>query len=149
MILIIVLSCSAWPLGAAAQQTAGIDWQHQAHSIVGTLDYIAVDYPEAVQNGTVLKPTEYAEQREFAATVLALLSALPPRSQQNALIEQAATLTELIEQRAAGRVISDHCGRLAAGLVEIYGLTTAPRAAPNLATAAPLSRDSVPPGARW
>lgn len=138
MILIIILSCSAWPLGTAAQQTAGIDWQYQAQSIVTALDYIAVDYPEAVQNGTVHNANEYAEQREFAATVQALLVALPPRSQQGALIEQAAALAELIEQRAAGHVIRDHCRRMAARLVEVYGLTTAPRVAPNLATAASL-----------
>jgi len=138
MILIIIVSCGGWPLGTLAQQPAGIDWQHHAQSIVSALDYIAVDYPEAVQNGTVLNANEYAEQREFAATVQALLVALPPRSEQNALIEQAAVLTELIEQRATGRVIADHCRLLAARLVDVYGLTTAPRVAPNLAMAAPL-----------
>lgn len=138
MILIIVLSCGLWPFGAIAQPAAGIDWQRQAQSIVSALDYIAVDYPEAVQNGTVLNANEYAEQREFAATVQALLVALPPRSEQDALIDEAAALTELIEQRAAARVIRDHCRLLAARLVEVYGLSTAPRVAPNLATAAPL-----------
>jgi len=138
MILTIILSCSALPFGAIAQPTAGIDWQHQGQSIVSALDYIAVDYPDAVQNGTVSNANEYAEQREFAATVQALLAALPPRSEQDGLIEQAAALADLIGQRAAGRVVSEYCRQLAARFVEVYGLMTAPRVAPNLAMAASL-----------
>ncbi|NIA26760.1 MAG: c-type cytochrome [Desulfobulbaceae bacterium] len=132
--VLIIIYCLAWSSSATAQQTSSIEWQDQAQSIVSALDYIAVDYPAAVQNGTVLNVNEYAEQREFTATVQALLTALPPRSQRNVLIEQAAELAELVAQRAAGDVINDRCRKLAARLVEVYGLTTAPRTAPNIAT---------------
>lgn len=136
--ILIIISCVGWSLSATAQQASDIEWQHQAQSIVSALDYIAVDYPEAVRNGTVLNASEYAEQREFAATVQALLTALPPRSQQNVLLVQAAELVELVEQRAAGDLINDRCRQLAARLVEIYGVTTAPRTVPDLATGASL-----------
>ena len=39
----------------------------KAQAIVHMLDYVGVDYPESIQNGQVIKPEEYAEQREFAA----------------------------------------------------------------------------------
>ncbi|HNP64472.1 MAG TPA: cytochrome c/FTR1 family iron permease [Woeseiaceae bacterium] len=136
--ILIMIGLAAWPLSAAAQQASVIEWEHQAQSIVSALDYIAVDYPEAVRNGAVVNANEYAEQREFAATVQALLAALPPRSQRNILIEEAAELAELIEQRAAGEVINDRCRQLAARLVEVYGITTAPRTVPDLVTAASL-----------
>jgi high-affinity iron transporter len=136
--ILILIGLAGWSLSPAAQQASGIEWQQQAQSIVSALDYIAVDYPEAVQNGTVLNTNEYAEQREFAATVQALMTALPSRPQQDVLLVQAAELVELVEQRAAGDLINDRCRQLAARLVEVYGLTTAPRTVPNLATGASL-----------
>lgn len=138
MILITVLLCGGWASDAAAQRALGIEWQHQAQSVVSALDYIAVDYPAAVQDGEIVDASEYAEQIEFAATVETILKDLPPRSQQGALIEQAAVLTQSIERRADGLTISDQCHRLAAGLIEVYSLITAPEVAPDLSNAAML-----------
>ena len=45
------------------------------------LDYIAVDYRGAVENGRVISPFEYAEMREFSASVTQRLGALPDRAQ--------------------------------------------------------------------
>jgi Na+-transporting NADH:ubiquinone oxidoreductase subunit E len=48
---IIIITIPSWgglPSGVVAQQAAVIEWQNQAQSIVGALDYIAVDYPEGV-----------------------------------------------------------------------------------------------------
>ena len=42
------------------------------------LDYIAVDYREAVRDGAVINADEYAEMVEFASTMKAKLDALPP-----------------------------------------------------------------------
>lgn len=41
------------------------------------LDYIAVDYPEAVENGTIVNQTEFAEMVEFSATAGQLIGELP------------------------------------------------------------------------
>lgn len=55
---------AAWPQAPAhatpAAQAPGAD------QVVHMLDYIAVDYPGAVADGTVLDAGEYAEQQEFA-----------------------------------------------------------------------------------
>ncbi|MGE0808969.1 MAG: hypothetical protein AB7L76_25785, partial [Burkholderiaceae bacterium] len=48
----------------------------QAQSIVHMLDYIAVDYPQFVRDGVVVDEQEYAEQREFAGQVSALLAGM-------------------------------------------------------------------------
>lgn len=138
MILVVICFCGVLPLSGVAQSTAGIEWYGQAQSIVSMLDYVAVDYPEAVKNGEVADADEYLEQREFAATVQELLTSLPRRSDQGVLIRQAAALSELIEQRAAASVISESSRLLAARIVEVYGITTVPRVAPDLATAAML-----------
>ena len=69
------------------------------------LDYIAVDYAGAVQGGKVVAQAEYAEMREFAATVRAQLAALPTTPTQPDLIAQADRLTAAVEAKAeAGQV---------------------------------------------
>lgn len=138
MLLITIFVCVGLPLTAEAQELVVLDWQHQAQSIVSALSYIAVDYPAAVQNGLVRDIDEYDEQREFAATVQTLLKALPPRRQQDTLLEQAGILAELIGSQADSRVISDHCRQLATSVIDAYGLNIAPKSAPNISTAAML-----------
>ncbi len=49
----------------------------QAQLILHLLDYVAVDYPQCVQDGTVLDQSEYDEQVEFSQQVRALLHQLP------------------------------------------------------------------------
>ena len=46
------------------------------------LDYLGVDYPEAVKDGTVADQGEYDEQLEFSANVRAMIGALPGRPER-------------------------------------------------------------------
>ena len=72
----LVLAALALPAAASAQQpqaaSAQVAWR--------LLDYIAVDYPAAVADGRVISAAEYAEMREFSASVRERLAALPARS---------------------------------------------------------------------
>src|SRR3546814_4608552 len=64
------------------------------------LDYIAVDYASAVQDGKVISPAEYAEMQEFSATASEKIAALPASVQKTELHEDAAQLTALVEAHA-------------------------------------------------
>ena len=50
------------------------------------LDYMAVDYPEFVQDGVVLDASEYEEQVEFSEQVQSLLAQLPAHPEQPGLL---------------------------------------------------------------
>ena len=89
-----LISCLLWAgavsaAWAATDTTARQTWQ--------LLDYVAVDYAGAVQNGRVTSPAEYAEMREFAATVRTQLAALPGTPAQPALVSQADRLVSAVE----------------------------------------------------
>src|SRR5690606_28960654 len=60
------LSFSAWAVPSAAP------------TAVHLLDYIGVDYAEAVADGKVINALEYGEMTEFADEVRRLLDELPP-----------------------------------------------------------------------
>jgi high-affinity iron transporter len=65
------------------------------------LDYIAVDYPEAIQNGQVVNQTEFAEMLEFSATPSKLIGELPASAAKDALSRQAADLEKIIATKVA------------------------------------------------
>src|SRR5215471_17389241 len=74
----------------------------QAQLILHLLDYVAVDYPQCVQDGTVLDQSEYDEQVEFSQQVRTLLHKLPAHAAQSGLLSQAEQLVTHIQDRRPG-----------------------------------------------
>ena len=95
------------------------------------LDYIAVDYREAVRDGAVINADEYAEMIEFAGTTKAKLDALPPSGEKAALQKQVEDLQAVIAGKAAPDVVAGLARTLAAQLVKAYPVPLAPTAAPE------------------
>jgi high-affinity iron transporter len=102
------------------------------------LDYIAVDYGGAVSHGTVSSPSEYAEQKEFAATVAAKLATLPPNRDRQALVTEAARLQRAIDDKADAEQVAGIAHGLAAALLAAYPVPLAPNKVPNIARGATL-----------
>jgi high-affinity iron transporter len=114
------------PLAAAAEE---------AQTLLHLLDYIGVDYPEAVEDGKVKNADEYKEMVEFAAQVSAGLTALPANPRKAALLEVSRGVAKLIADKAAPAEVAAASGRLRWALVEAYNLRLAPRTAPDPARA--------------
>src|SRR5262245_54973583 len=91
-----------WPVTLAIAQPA----PEQAHVILHLLDYVAVDYPQCVQDGTVLDQSEYDEQVEFSQQVRTLLDQLPMHSAQASLLRQTEQLVTLIQDKRPGPEVS-------------------------------------------
>ena len=102
------------------------------------LDYIAVDYAGAVSHGSVSSPSEYAEQKEFAATIAAKLAALPTKPEQQALLTEAGRLQRAIESKAKAEQVAEIARGLATALLAAYPVPLAPSRVPDLARGAAL-----------
>tara|TARA_R110002096_G_scaffold195693_2_gene378368 strand:- start:7229 stop:9151 length:1923 start_codon:yes stop_codon:yes gene_type:complete len=126
IILIAILVGFSAIAGAQSQPPTPPEWQTSAQSIVAALDYVAIDYPEAVQAGAVVNAVEYAEQREFLTTVNELLFTLPPKTERQDLLSQAQALASLINRRAPSDKVASGSRRLVANLIEAYDVVTAP-----------------------
>lgn len=110
----------------------------QARTIVHMLDYVSVDYPEFVQGGQVLDSAEYAEQREFAQQVQAILGELPQLEGTAGLLAMAGKLIERIGEKADGAEVSALARALRGEVIAVYEVAVAPRNAPGLKQAAAL-----------
>jgi len=123
----ILLLLSALGASPVLAQTA------PAQTIWRLLDYIAVDYPEAIENGRIANPAEYAEMQEFSATAGKLIGELPASSAKADLGRQAAGLQRLITAKSPPDAIATAARGLAADLIKSYPVPLAPATAPDLA----------------
>lgn len=97
------------------------------------LDYVAIDYREAVRDGAVVSDEEYKEMVEFVGSVAERLEALPPSSAMNDLRTQAMALLAAINRKAEVRLVADLARSLAADLIKAYPVPLVPAAVPDYA----------------
>ena len=112
------------------QQTVETTWR--------LLDYVAVDYAEAVANGRVINEFEYAEMTEFADTVQENLRALPAGPARQSLVGDALALDHLIAAKSAPPRVASAARALATDLLAAYPVPLAPPSAPDPARGAAL-----------
>ena len=102
------------------------------------LDYVATDYAGAVRNGEVLSASEYAEMNEFTATARAKIASLPEASGKAGLLRGADALIAAVHDKAAPKDVANDAHSLAAALLAVYPVPTAPEQTPDLAQGASL-----------
>ncbi len=127
LVLCALLACALTPIASAESinSTVPQTWQ--------MLDYLATDYAGAVHDGAITSASEYAEMKEFAATVRTQLQALPPTPSSAGLVSEANTLVAMIEAKAALGTVADQAHGLADHLLQAYPVPTAPDHTPDLA----------------
>ena len=125
LILLALLSLPAW--ADPSVQTA---WR--------LLDYIAVDYREAVQDGKIVSPEEYAEMTEFAKSARERIDALADNPAKAALQKDSIALQEAIAGKVSPDAVATTSRKLASDLIAAYPVPLAPKDAPDLARGAKL-----------
>lgn len=117
---------------SGAPRAEGADTQAKAKQAWQLLDYLAVDYGKAVQDGKVKSAGEYAEMQEFARAAQALLRDLPASPKQPALLKDADGLRSAIAEKAAVPIVAERAHSLAAAVLASYPVPMAPKGAPDL-----------------
>lgn len=106
------------------QETVQTSWR--------LLDYLAVDYSGAVENGRVVSEAEYAEMREFSSTVERQLKTLPTGTAKSAVVAQAGILRSAIEAKAPPPQVAGLARQLGADLLRAFPVPLAPTTIPDL-----------------
>lgn len=101
--------------------------------------YVAVDYPNAVEEGVVVNATEYAEMREFAGRILELSEELEAGG---ALVESAKRLAALIEARASAAEVAAASRAVRDAVVAGHPVALTPAGPPDLRRGAAVYRQS-------
>ena len=106
------------------------------------LDYIGVDYREAVAGGKVVNALEYDEMVEFSSTVATKLEALPAKPAKAALLTGAGELRASIAAKSEPAVVARQAKSLATRLLAAYPVPLAPARVPDLKRGAALYADN-------
>ena len=118
--------------------TTGAVQAQQPATLVHLLDYIAVDYGEAVAEGKVRNADEYREMAEFASNVREGIARLPQHPEKGALQDQAGALEKRIAAKASAEDVASAASRLRQSIVAVYQVAVGPRRAPDAARGASL-----------
>lgn len=102
------------------------------------LDYIAVDYPGAVEDGRIVSDLEYTEMVEFAASVQSRLGSLPPAKALPGLIRGTVKLQEAISKKRDADEVAAVARQLADDLLVAFPVVFAPTSPPDLTRGAEL-----------
>ena len=90
-LILFCLACLVFPA------TSFADDAQTVNRLIQLVDYVGVDYRQAVEEGQVVSAEEYAEMVEFAATIERFVARLEPSPDALSLKQQAARLRDLIE----------------------------------------------------
>jgi len=126
----------------AHAEEVSADVRNQAQQLVTLVDYVAADYPRAVDRGKILTQSEYEEQRGLLADALELAKSLPSKQvgfdAAPALVKIDADAAKI----ADGDVLASSLHALREELVSHYGIATAPKALPQLANGTALYKQA-------
>ncbi|MCO6412741.1 MAG: cytochrome c/FTR1 family iron permease [Thiogranum sp.] len=102
------------------------------------IDYVGVDYAEAVDAGEVINAAEYDEMRDFSQGIHQQISALPDDDHKRALLQQSERLAALIDRKAAPSTVNALTGAMRIAVIDGYKVTVVPRKSPDLVRGAQL-----------
>ncbi len=98
-----------------------------ARMMVHLLDYLAVDYSLAVQNGKVVSTAEYQEMKEFSLTIKELGQKVPASLQSDIILFE-----NLVHEKAPQDKISSVAASIKQEVITIYELEVAPKRWPSI-----------------
>jgi len=98
-----------------------------ARMMVHLLDYIAVDYSMAVNQGKVVNEAEYSEMQEFANTINTLGASSPASVRADIKV-----LKELIAQKSSQEKVASVSNSIKQKIISSYSLEIAPKRWPDL-----------------
>ncbi len=93
------------------------------------IDYVGVDYREAIKDGQVINPEEYGEMQDFALAIQENIHQLSPIKQN--LIEQASTLGALINSKASPNLVAELTTTMHQQIIADYGIQVVPNKVPD------------------
>jgi high-affinity iron transporter len=124
-------------LGAAVCLTftgaspAFADAEESARRAVHLLEYVAADYPGAVQDGAIVSELEYREQLDFAAAVREQIGELGV-APGDPLVAALDAFEAALRERATAESVATQARALAGNVRERFGVRALPARAPDL-----------------
>jgi len=106
------------------------------------IDYVGVDYGEAVAQGAVINPGEYEEMQDFAQGIAQKVGNLELDEHSIRLLKQSKDLINLIENKADPALVRSITADMRVAIINNYKVTVVPRNVPDLKLGAMLYKQN-------
>ncbi len=107
----------------------------EAQQLLQLLDYVGVDYAEAVANGKVVNAGEYEEMKEFAGAIGTTINGLPWHEAKAPLQQEAAALKVAIETKRPAADIATMTGAMRSRIMNSFEVVAVPAQQPDFTLA--------------
>lgn len=127
-----------WLLVASAATAQSVTPAEDIKQLWQLIDYIAVDYSGAIENGEVISEGEYAEMLDFTDIASKQARVLSEHPSKNGLIETLDELREAVIQKADSGAVAGLANDANAVLIAAYPFPVTPTSIPDLQRGATL-----------
>lgn len=124
--------------GHALAQTPPSGNEPDARQLWQLLDYVAVDYSGAVEDGKIASESEYEEMLDFTANAIKQIEVLPEHADKARVASVIAQLRSAVEKKESADDVARLAHQAADMLVAAYPIPVAPTFVPDLAKGAAL-----------
>lgn len=124
--------------GHALAQTPPSGNEPDARQLWQLLDYVAVDYSGAVEDGKIASESEYEEMLDFTANAIKQIEVLPEHADKARVAGVIAQLRSAVEKKESADDVARLAHQAADMLVAAYPIPVAPTFVPDLAKGAAL-----------
>lgn len=107
-------------------------WPADFHQLLQLIDYVGVDYAEAVDRNTVINQEEYREMLDFSQAIEEKIIELPDDQHKTGLLEQSRELLTLIKDKGGADEVRALTAVMRLNLINNYQVAVIPQSAPNL-----------------
>jgi high-affinity iron transporter len=107
----------------------------ETQQLLQLLDYVGVDYAEAVEHGQVVNAGEYEEMLEFSGAITSTIDALPWDEAKAPLQQEAAALRVAIETKRPPADVAAVTGTMRSRIMNSYEVVAVPAQQPDFALA--------------
>jgi high-affinity iron transporter len=128
-VLILAAALSASGPASAQNENVQTTWR--------LLDYISIDYGEAVAGGRVVNQFEYDEMLEFSKSVAGNVAKLPQSDAKEKLASGSIQLQRAIGAKAEPAEVARLARGIAAALLKAHPVPLAPKSVPDMSRVAP------------
>ena len=112
--------------GHALAQSTSTTQAPDARQLWQLLDYVAVDYGGAVEDGKITSESEYAEMQDFTANAIKQVGSLPEHADKARVAAVVQQLRSAVESKASGAEVARLAHQAADMLVAAYPIPVAP-----------------------
>jgi len=124
----------AWMAATLLVTPALAATDNPAQTVVHMIDYVGVDYAEAVNEGKIKSADEFKEMVEFTSQAVALLEKMPANPKRATLVAEAKMLARMVQQKHPASDVAAAASKLRGSVMEAYNLKVSPKRAPDLSS---------------